>query len=102
MEERGSLRVCNRWRWGSTRALLLAAVCANAAIWLCVGRAFGGAAALAGDARAAHALAGDARAAFKCVVLTLDASARVDPRCTRFVGTRFREEEFALASAEAD
>jgi len=106
MEERGSLRVCNRWRWGSTRALLLAAVCANAAIWLCVGRAFGGAAALAGDARAAHALAGDARAgdaraAFKCVVLTLDASARVDPRCTRFVGTRFREEEFALVSAEA-
>jgi GR25 family glycosyltransferase involved in LPS biosynthesis len=33
--------------------------------------------------------------------LTLDASARVDPRCTRFVGTRFREEEFALVSAEA-
>jgi hypothetical protein len=40
-------------------------------------------------------------AAFKCVVLTLNASARVDPRCTRFVGTRFREEEFELASAEA-
>jgi hypothetical protein len=40
-------------------------------------------------------------AAFKCVVLTLNASARVDPRCTRFVGTRFREEEFALVSAEA-
>jgi hypothetical protein len=27
-------------------------------------------------------------AAFKCVVLTLNASARVDPRCTRFLGTR--------------
>ena len=39
--------------------------------------------------------------ALKCVVLTLNATARVDPRCTRFLGTRFREEEFELVSADA-
>jgi hypothetical protein len=99
---------------GVRRAMVFAAVCAA----LCAGaglRAAGGAdaglraagaglrAAGGADAglRAAGAGLRAAGAALKCIVLTLDASARVDARCTRFVGTRFRAEEFGLVSAEA-
>ena len=39
--------------------------------------------------------------AFKCIVLTVNASERVDPRCSRFLGSRFREEEFEFVSADA-
>jgi hypothetical protein len=92
LARRGRPVVRNRWLRSARRALLSAAVCMT--LWLCVRRAFGRA------PRRAQ-LEAPQDAAFKCVVLTLNASARVDPRCTRFVGTRFREEEFALASAEA-
>jgi hypothetical protein len=40
-------------------------------------------------------------AVFKCIVLTMNASERVNPRFTRFLGTRFREEEFEFVSADA-
>lgn len=90
---------------GVRRAMVVAAVCAA----LCAGAGLRGArgagagpaGAPAGAARGAGASGAPAGAALRCIVLTLDASARVDARCTRFVGTRFRAEEFGLASAEA-
>lgn len=97
LARRGRPVVRNCWRWRSPRSLFFAG-CVNTAIFLCVSRAFGGA---PPRARPPDAGAPEGSPAFKCVVLTLDAAARVDPRCTRFVGTRFREEEFEQVSAEA-
>jgi hypothetical protein len=93
LARRGRPVVRNCWLLSARRALLFAAVCMT--LWLCVRRAFGRA-----PRRALREPPRDA--AFKCVVLTLNASARVDPRCTRFVGTRFHEEEFVRGgTAEA-
>jgi hypothetical protein len=96
LARRGRLRT---WRWRSPRALFGAA-CVGTAICLCAGE-FLGRAPRARRAPPQVVMPFAGAPAFRCVVLTLDAAARVDPRCTRFVGTRFREEEFALASAEA-